>query len=536
MSRILQPHQIRRAQKPVSRVTVRSITVQRRASAQIPESQQLNYEDIFSKFGAIPGVGQILQPAYSVPDMFRLRETSNMLGQCIEAYVTNLVLTGWEIDTTIRGREVNADEQFELQSFLDNPNTEQSLVGLMADIIRERETTGFSFMEVVRDAAGLPAILRHASALNTRLTRRHPTSVQVSYQIMRGRRITTVAEMRRFRKFVQIVGAETRFFKEFGDPRKMDARTGAFEGEPTYAPGMDASEILMFKINNSTNPYGAPRWISQTPSIVGSREAEEVNVRYFRDNTVPPMMLLVGNGRLTKGSYSQLQQQLNQESIGADRQHKILLVEAVGESESLDGKSSPISLTVERLADSRQSDALFGDYDKSNMEKVRSSFRLPPVLVGMSQDVNFATATTSVLVAEAQVFAPERSQNDDILNRMLVNGPYGLGLRSVKLVSRPPSITSPDQVIKTLTALNVMGAVTPRMAQLVANQLLQTELPAYPKPGEDGYEEWMDQPMPITIRDAAAHSQAEQASKPGEVKATEGSGDTSPQQPKNGQQ
>ena len=266
-------------------------------------------------------------------------------------------------------------------------------------------------------------------------------------------------------------------------------------------------------------------------------------MRYFQDNTVPPMMLMVGNGRLTAASYKELSDTLNSEGIGAKRQHKVMLIEAVGESDSLDGKGSAIDLKVERLTDTRQSDGLFKDYDEGNMGKVRSSFRLPPVLVGMSQDVNFATATTSVFVAESQVFAPERSKLDDLVNRNHVGGRNGMGLRTVKLTSRTPAITSPDMVVKTLTALNVMGGVTPRSAQAVVNKMLQMEIAQYPKKGDDGYEEWMDTPIPVANAKRAStnptpvqNPQDMQALKTNEVKSTEASGEVGATQPKNGQQ
>lgn len=498
-------------------------------------SRQIDAVDEFSGFVVSTNGSMLVPVPYHVNRLFDLCEQSNMLHQCIEAYVTNIVLTGWEVDALYRGREATLDEQFELQSFIDHPNADQSLMMVMAEVIRDRERVGFGFLEVIRDAVDRPSVFRHLSSRFLRLCVKHPQRQLIQYEIVRGRRVSTVREWKRFRKFVQIVDAQVRWFKEFGDPRNMCAETGFFEGEEGFKGDMLATEVLHFRLS-STESYGLPRWINQLPSIIGSREAEEVNMRYFQDNTVPPMMLLVGNGRLTQASYRELTNQLNGGAVGSARQHKIMLLEAVGESDSLDGKANNVDLKVEKLTDARQSDALFKGYDEGNMAKVRSSFRLPPVLVGMSQDVNFATASTSVFVAESQVFAPERSMLDDQLNRALVNGVNGLRLRTAKLTSRTPSITAPEMVIKTLTALNVMGALTPRTAQSVANKMMQLEIGEYPKPGEDGYEEWMDQPMPMTLRGTTEHTQAEQGNKSEAVKDTEESGDVGPSQPKNGEQ
>lgn len=503
-------------------------------------SRQIAFNDDFLSLASSAGAVVVLPTPYNVVRLFDLIEQSNMLRQCIDAYVTNTVLTGWEVESAARGRVVDAGEKVELESFLEHANSEESLTDVMEKVTRDRESVGFGFLEVIRDISQEVSLLRYAPALYTRLCAKDPTEMLVEYSIQRGRRVTSVREFRRFRRFIQIVNGQYVWFKEFGDPRKMDYSNGAFEGQSGYDARRQATEIIHFK-NPSNEAYGVPRWISQLPSVIGSREAEEVNMRYFQDNTVPPMMLLVGNGRLTSQSYQELTKALNEDGIGAPRQNKIMLLEAVGESDSLDGKNSTIELKVEKLTDTRQSDGLFRAYDEANMAKVRSAFRLPPIVVGLSQDVNFATAATSAFVAESQVFGPERSKIDGTLNKLLVQGRNGFRMSTVKLVSRIPAITSPEMMIKTLTALNVMGAVTPRSAQLAANKVMQVELPQYPKKGEEGYEEWMDKPIIFSTKTGAdpnggTATHDGQAVKDDDTKALEASGNVGQKQPKNGEQ
>lgn len=502
-------------------------------------SRQIEIDDEFQALIGKLGGTYIIPPPYPTARLFRIVEQSNMLGQCIEAMVTNIVLAGWEVEPTVRGGNVNKNEEMELLSFIEHPNADEDLKSVAEKIIRERESVGYSFLEVIRSIDGLPSVLRHAKALVTRLCPKDDQEVLVTRTLRRGRRIITMQEYKKFRKYIQVVGGEVRWFKEFGDPRRMNCETGIFEGQPGYTPGLDATEIIHFRCPGNDD-YGVPRWIAQLPSIIGSREAEEVNMRYFQDNTVPPMMLLVGNGRLTRQSFASLQSYLNT-GVGKDRQNKIMLIEAIGEGDSLDGRGSPIEIKVEKLADTRQSDGLFSKYDEANMTKVRSSFRLPPVVVGLSQDVNFATASTSAFVAESQVFAPERDRIDAVLNNLLVNGDRGLGMLTCKLQSRVPSITSPEMLIKTLTALNVIGALTPRKAQEAANKIMQIEIPPYPKQGQEGYEDWMDKPMAISLKDlgsrnAGTNTHLEQGLKDPDTKDVEEEGDVGMRQPKHGEE
>jgi PBSX family phage portal protein len=433
----------------------------------------------------------------------------------------------------------------ELQSFIDSANSEESLTGLIAKLEEDYEKLGHSYIEVIRDRTRRVSILRHARASVTRVCPKDPQTVPVRYDVRRGRRTSYVTEMRTFRIFRQQDGGAITYFKEFGDPRKLDYRTGLFATtERPVPPENEATELIHHR-QNSEDAYGVPRWVSQLPSILGSREAEEVNLRYFEDNTVPPMILSVSGGRLTAESFRGLKTLLNQQSVGKERQNKILLVEAVPERESLDDKGS-VQLKVDKLTDARQSDGLFKEYDESNQAKVRSSFRLPPASVGLSQDVTFATANVSQFIAETQVYAPQRKLLDEMLNKRLVNHMEGLALSTVALRSQTPAITNPEGLIKSLTALNVMGAVTPRRALIAANSILQIDMDPYPEKGEEGYEEWMDKPIIFAAKGDSGNTgidpaktgntHAEQEGKDADTKAVEADGDTSAKNPEHGQE
>lgn len=508
-------------------------------------SRQSVYADEFEAIISGSGTTSLILPTpYDVVQLYQLIARSSMLPQCIDAYVVNTVEAGWEVGPRSRNIEIDPIEADELQSFIDRANIEETLTGVMSKVIRDRESVGFGFLEVIRDRKGDISLLRHAPSISMRLTGKHPAEQLVKYDVVRGARTVVVKEYKRFRRFVQVISGRYTYFKEFGDPRDLDSVTGLFDGEAGYTSDSPATEIYHSR-RPSNDPYGVPQWISQVPNMIGSREAEECNMRFFEDNTIPPAMITVAGGRLTATSYKEIQRVLTT-GAGAERQNKMILIEAVGEGDSIDGKSSAITITVNKLTSERPSDGLFLTYDEGNQAKLRSAFRLPPVVVGMSQDATFATAQVSQYVAETQVFAPARQRDDDGLNNLIINGRNGLRLTTVKLVARTPAISSPEATVKTLTALNVIGAVTPRSAQTIANSMMQIELPEYPEKGAEGYEEWMDQPMPITIKQAGAaqgtgdpsaqSSHDGQAAKDAGIKATEQDGDTAMSAPEHGQE
>lgn len=486
-----------------------------------------------------------IEAPYDIAGLVATYEKSNMLRQCVAAYVTNIALCGYEIIPVAKDVAMDPAEQEELQSFIDNSNSDESFTTLHSKVVEDYEKLGFGFLEVIRDKTGRVSILRHARAAITKVCPKNPTAIPVRYDVRRGPRTAYVTELRTFRIYRQQEGGTIVYFKEFGDPRKLHFRTGIFESkENPIGPNEEATELIHIR-QHSEDVYGVPRWVNQLPSILGSREAEEVNLRYFEDNTVPPMILSVSGGRLTGDSFRELKRLLNQQNVGKERQNKILLIEAVPERESLDDKGV-VQLKVDKLTDARPSDGLFKDYDESNQAKVRSSFRLPPASVGLSQDVTFATANVSQFIAETQVYSPLRSLFDEVYNKRFVNHPEGLGLKTVSLRSKTPAITNPEGLIKSLTALNVMGAITPRSSLDAANKILQIDIPPYPEKEEDGYEEWMDKPIIFAAKGASGNtgidpaatggSQEEQAAKPQDVKNTEGDGNVGLQQPENGSQ
>lgn len=525
--------------RPKSTAEVSGITVRTISTKRADTSKQIE-DDVFTSFGM---ADIVLPTPYSLPALYRVLTESNALPACIEAMVTNVVLFGYGVEPLDENTPENPAERKILESFIKTANTDESLAMVQEKRLYDYERFGFAFLEIIRDDKGTPTLLRHAPAYTTRVMAKAGDPVPIQRDIVRGGKRSRITEYRRFRRFVQISGGTRVYFKEFGDTRAMNSETGEYATKDKPVPvGKQATEILHER-QYTEDPYGAPRWVSQMPSIRGSRESEECNVRYFQDNTISPVMMLVSGGRLTKTSFNDLQKAVTGKGQGKDVQHRMTLVEAIPEQVGLDDKSS-VTMEVVKLADARQSDGLFSTYDKDNRNKVRGSFRFGPAVIGDSQDTNFANANVSDAQAEKHVFLPQRSKHDDWFNISFVNHPAGLKLKTVKLVSLGPRVANPDAVVKIMTALNVMGGLTPRTAIDVINQTVQLSIPQYPAKGQGGYEDWMDMPMSVAQRVYASRtqqtgegkSQNEQNQKTPEIKDTEATGDVGPTTPEHGQE
>lgn len=105
----------------------------------------------------------------------------------------------------------------------------------------------------------------------------------------------------------------------------------------------------------------------------------------------------------------------------------------------------------------RMSDAMFQEYDKSCEGHLRVAFRLPPLFIGRSEDYTFASAYTSCMIAEAQVFAPERYVFDKAMDKIVKE----LGGVHYHFRSLPVTLTDVANQLKGLEMVTAADSVEP---------------------------------------------------------------------------
>ena len=190
-------------------------------------SRQTDDVDAFAGTSPAGGLTPLPTP-YSMSGLSSVYEKSNMLRQCIAAIVTNVSSFGWKIVPYVKDGDMNEGEVEELQSFIDYANVEESLVTVNDKVTEDFERYGFAFLEVIRDKKERVSFLRHAPSFKTRLLKKETRAITVKNTINRGSRRAEVVEKRKFRKYAQIVNGKATYFKEFGDPRQLDFKTGEF--------------------------------------------------------------------------------------------------------------------------------------------------------------------------------------------------------------------------------------------------------------------------------------------------------------------
>ena len=388
------------------------------------QSKALDVEDdpIDSVLASFNAHAIILQPPYHPASLVTLTHENNTLNQCIAAMVTNIEETGFEFVNSKTMEEDDSKETMYLYEMFDKPWDGITFIEMRKKLRRDLESLGYAYLEVIRAQSGAMVGFRPVDAKLVRLVRRTPEDYEVVTQnVSRFGKDYKNKILKPRRRYVQVIGTKLRYFKEFGSMRPLNVYSGNWGDVETVAKDLvnnQATEIIEFKIQEDVyTPYGVPRWVNQFPSALGSRMAEELNLDYFKSGGLPPAMIFVQGGVLSSKGRDDLNSYLGAKPTDKLRAALLEVYSTSGDFQS----AGNVKVTVERFGAERQKDSLFENYDARSTQRIRTAFRLPPMFIGLQEDYTYATARTAYMLAEAQVFGPERKEFDDVINATLIS-------------------------------------------------------------------------------------------------------------------
>jgi PBSX family phage portal protein len=455
--------------------------------------------DPFGKHYREEGGLQIIRPPQNPYALIKIIQENSHLIQCMDSMVTNIHGFGYRMEFIgKKENETNPKALQELQffeEFFDSPNPYMSFQDVRERIGWDYWALGNAYMEVGRDTQKRVMTLYHVPAPTMRVTKVDGEPTVIVETLTRMGKKVKVKLKKFYRRFVQIDDQGRRvYFKEFGDPRTIDPRTG--QENTSLALEDSATEIIHMARYNGQSVYGIPLWHSQLPSVLGSRQAELTNLDFFENNGVPALAILVSGGYLTEEAFRELQDNFEQVK-GRGSVNKVLILEARGapEDASTTGQVPVPSITMKPLYSDRQNDALFQEYERQARDKIRSVFRLPPVFTGVASDYTYASAKVSMEIAENQIFVPERIRFDDMMNKKILNTwePEFHRFRS-----NPAALATSEDVLTAIDHFTKAGAISPNNALGILNEKLNLDIPRI-------QEFWGDMPFELMKAILASH-------------------------------
>lgn len=471
------------------------------APAPVKKAETMTHVEPEEQFNA----GDWIEHPYSFDGLEALVEHSTILPQCITAYKNNVCGFGLSIDYLDEYKQWDeeehpeiADEYTRVQRIVDLLSLDQDTKDLFGAIVATRERFGIAYIEVVRNLGNEVVEIANIRRPGTmHMTVPLDPYVDVAFYY-KGEAMN---RKRRFRKYRQEVGGKYIYFKEFGDPRIMDKRTGEYLKDGNELEiGNRANEIIALPIGDK--PYGEVRWIGQVTGMDGAAKAEALNANYFENGRHTPMMIMIEGGTLTDESFRKMQEYM--EGIkGEAGQHAFMVLESETTTEvktGLEQETAP-KITVKDLSPMLQKDELFQGYIDNARKKVQSSFLLPDLYVGYTTDFNRATSQTAMEVTEKQVFIPYRQEMAWLINRRLL---AEYQFKYCEITFRAPDITNPDDQSKILTIVERAGGLTPNEAHRLAGTMVGDT-------AEDFTGDWADVPLAVqkVINESAAKQPAQ---------------------------
>ncbi len=471
----------------------------------IPGASQLEVNDPFQP---LLEAGRVVEPPFDMITLSMLGEHSSELKQCVEAMEINISGTGHRFVPRVRkgpaGEELDeehkktqgaaAQEKADLINFFNNC-TDESFTAFRRKLTSDQESTGNCYFEVVRNTKNEISGFYHVPSYQMRLGKIDPDPRLIDRKAVIVKadgsyEAKDIKEYRRFRVYCQSRAVHLRSFqitdkksirwyREFGDTRLLNKDTGEFASEGKPVPkSKQANEIVHLSIYCSRSAYGLPRYIGNLLSIFGDRACEEINFMTFKNNNIPSMIVSVSNGMLTEGTIQRINSFVESQIQKGNNYSKFLIIEAepIGEEEGEDG--GQVKIDVQPLTNNQIGDALFQNYSAANHDKIRRAFRLPPILVGISADMNRAVADTARRLADEQVFAPERQVFDELMNRKILPE---MGIVYHEFKSNTPNTTDNAQLVRILGGSEKTGGMTPAIARAVLEDILGKDLPPFPK-------------------------------------------------------
>ena len=388
-------------------------------------------------------------------------------------------------------------ERARLKTFFDFCCVDISFITLRRRTRQDLEVLGNAWWEILRNRRNEVAQFTYVPGFTVRLMPLEDERMQTVEVRIKTSPITfkKVQMKRRFRRFVQIFEEHVIFFKELGDPRVISRKTGKeFPDEQSLLTedntDRQATELIHFAIHDPESAYGVPRWIGNLLTVLGSRQADEVNFLYFDNKSVPPLVFIVSGGAFSKETHNRIRDFIENRIKGRRNFHSIMILEAEPAGGKTGENAGNVKIAIEPLTKAQHNDALFQKYDERNHDKIGMSFRLPRMLRGDIRDFNRSTADAALAFAEMQVFQPEREEFDFIINRKLLSAEFGI--RYWEFMSRAPVTRDPKDMAEIIRNLSNANVLTPKLGLQLASDVFNKEF-------EPIDADWTLRPVALTV-------------------------------------
>jgi len=455
-------------------------------------------------WGGLFSAGAAIAPPYDPWTLVCAVDESVTLSSRVEAMATNLTGFGWDLEPLFP----TSDERGQPIPPPEDAAAEKARAALLLDTCApggfgavafpvdvDTEGQGNGYIEVLRNKGGDVAALNHVQAFTVRLAPlSEPVQVSIPFRDPTSGEIVTIPQMRRFRRYIQIVDNRQVYFKEFGDPRALNAKTGVYADAP-IGGGLDATEMIHVRIYHPAGAYGVPRWIPAASYSRAGREAIDTILSWFLDAPIGLKVAMIAGGAWNAASYKKFLGELDSRGRGSGNAWSVVALEAdaskAGDPLDETTRETAPRFALEDVAFVLPKELYQGDDSliRQASKQIDECFRLPPIYWGGSEDYSRAAANTARAVAEEQVFVPLRkSRWADLINGRIFPA---LGINRWAVRFRGASTSDDAEKLNGMKPLIDGGGASPNALIRLANELTGQSQALIAEP-------WGERPLALT--------------------------------------
>jgi len=343
--------------------------------------------------------GLDLRPRPYEPESFlALYDHNPIFAGTVNQIASDIAGLGWSLQLK-QDKKENKEEREKIEAFLEHPNPDDSLRGILEALMIDWGVLGYWALQVVRNAGGEVVEIYDTAAYEMWIHRSG-------------------------RKYCRRRGSQELWFKKFGlkdgddDPIQISPKTGE---EGSFDIEDAANELIFYRRHHPRYiHYGVPLILPAVGSVILLIGARDYNISFFESYGVPTYMVTL-TGKWKPGSDQKIRNFMNTEVKGSDNAHKTLVLQLPtgGEIEaqklSVESKEGSFRLMVQLYR-----------------EDIWSSYSMPPSRKGIAivgrLGGNIAEEATKIY--KQSVVNPLQEDVENIVNRKLLE--EGLGCSSYK--------------------------------------------------------------------------------------------------------
>lgn len=334
---------------------------------------------------------EVIEPPHSLGGLMNWLHQSVIHSACVYTKVQDSVGIGWKLVEVEGVKAVKSDYDL-LYQFFNKVNDKEDITSVCKKVGTDYEGCGNGYFEIVRgvNAEAAKEVIKHIYHISA----------------------SSIRLCKDKERFIQRIGSNKVYFKQYGDTRDLDKDTGIFENK--IDPDKAANEIIQIKqYTHKSTYYGLPDWLPALYQMYGEMKEKEYNLDFFANYGIPAYAVILEG--MTFGTEAKQEIAKYFETEVKNNPHKTMVFTL----------KKGATMTFEKLS-TETKEASFRVFRKDNRDDVLTAHRVPPYRASIVEKgaLGGAVAEDVDRIYLDSVINPRQKDFAWILNELIIKGGF----------------------------------------------------------------------------------------------------------------